>query len=171
LIPFDGKGADRIINFILPSEINVGTYLETFHGSRSPDEESRYDLDSREYEDTTQFRDGDLSLEELMEIDQYHLGYDPEEVTIETSPRDAFDKREAKDVPCENSNDHQIIDDNAIISDGQKSQKGCEHPASVTEVLKTIFSTDMNGFQPLGSAGGEIEMMKMIPSIVKFHLL
>lgn len=160
LIPFDGKGADRIINFILPSETNVRTYFETFHGSRSPDEESRYDLDSREYEDSTQFRDGDLSLEELMELDQYHLGYDPEELTIESSPRDSFDLRVAKGVQCDNSSDHQIIDDNDVISDGKKSQKDCEYPTSVTEVLKTVFSSDRNDFQPLGSARGEIGTMK-----------
>jgi hypothetical protein len=82
LIPFGGKGADRIMNYIWPSETSGIEYLEALDDFQY-DEESRFDCDyhyGREYEDDQEDRDDDVSVEAFMTLEHLHIGYDQEHI-------------------------------------------------------------------------------------------
>lgn len=74
VIPFDGIGADRVVNYLWPSESSRLDF--------PLDEESRCDCDrgSRDNEEFMDDREADLSLDEMMVLDQRRIGYDPENI-------------------------------------------------------------------------------------------
>lgn len=160
LIPSDGKGADRIINHISPSESSGVLYFEAFRGVRL-DEESRSDFDSGEYEDFAVFRDDDISMEAFMELDHYRLGYDPEEIVHASkgnSPQDSSDVRGYQEIASDDSSVHQTDEGNVLTSKERNSQTDCGHPIFVVKVSRTV--NDVASVHSMESERGRVEIMK-----------
>mmetsp|Transcript_10829 Transcript_10829/g.20253 ORF Transcript_10829/g.20253 Transcript_10829/m.20253 type:complete len:248 (-) Transcript_10829:1087-1830(-) len=146
LIPFEGRGADQIINFMCPSESSREPYFETYRGACS-DEESRSDLDSGEYEDSSQFRNGDVSMDELMELDQIRVGYHPEEIiniSNDDSSHDSFGSKGIKLIKYINSFPKQRLDGNILSSEQQKSLGDIDYPTPGSKLSRSAMKTAMD---------------------------